>query len=714
MSNYSDAIDDLAPLAYWRLGEASGETIAVDETGNYDATYLNAPSLEQPGLLVSDVDTAVVFDNSTSGDDGQCVKSDAIIGVESIRTYHLIINSTDISVRQCIVHCGDVGLSGNQGFNCIVDAGSGEIKYYTLTTGYISTGFIITPGTTYHIVITIDSTNVKFYVDSVLEFTHAVNITGLISHTSLYIGCLKCNSSYCVGLYVTVFNGTIDDVAIFSDVLTQSEITNLYEISIDPHKAFNITIDHTKVDEDLYDFPILVNLGVGSGIDDFDSRKIFDNLNNSDPNEIKKLNVIYINPADNDPPDNTPADSTVHSKQCKTEINRWDQANSEAQLWVKIPYISKDVDTTISLSYNPENADNSANVGYTGEMPAQLVWTEYDAVYHLSADGSDSTANAFDGSLVNIDGANVVDFGIGKGLIFNGVDEHISLSADNLLQAYTISLIIELADIIGIKSLIDGVNGGWHVNGDKLSYDLSSDGTNNLLAATLYDINLLQNGESGTTYINGELSDSLVSSAVDLIVDSIATETSVPANWFNGKLKEVRFSKSLKTPSWISTNYNSIQDSLALYSGADAYVLTKSIPVSIAENVAVVDWIIRAYRLDNGILTAELKTIAGVFELPIPNDQWYPSMVTIAPDQGVSWVGSTAQFVDDLIFPTDPKTTPYYFKCTVSGTGVDGVTDLTEPAWPVVPGQTVIDGTVTWEVVERMIQPVTHSPMIPA
>jgi len=28
--------------------------------------------------------------------------------------------------------------------------------------------------------------------------------------------------------------------------------------------AFNITIDHTKVDEDLYDFPLLVNLGSSS------------------------------------------------------------------------------------------------------------------------------------------------------------------------------------------------------------------------------------------------------------------------------------------------------------------------------------------------------------------------------------------------------------------------------------------------------------------
>ena len=40
MSRYAGAISALNPVAYWRLGEATGETIAVDETGNYDVTIV--------------------------------------------------------------------------------------------------------------------------------------------------------------------------------------------------------------------------------------------------------------------------------------------------------------------------------------------------------------------------------------------------------------------------------------------------------------------------------------------------------------------------------------------------------------------------------------------------------------------------------------------------------------------------------------------------
>ena len=49
-----------SPVAYWRLGEASGTT-AVDEMGSNDGTY-NGGTLGVAGLLVDDTDTAVDFD----------------------------------------------------------------------------------------------------------------------------------------------------------------------------------------------------------------------------------------------------------------------------------------------------------------------------------------------------------------------------------------------------------------------------------------------------------------------------------------------------------------------------------------------------------------------------------------------------------------------------------------------------------------------------
>jgi hypothetical protein len=58
---YRAAILAKQPVAYWRLGEASGDT-AVDETGNgHDGKYVQNPTLGQPGAINGDPDTAVQF-----------------------------------------------------------------------------------------------------------------------------------------------------------------------------------------------------------------------------------------------------------------------------------------------------------------------------------------------------------------------------------------------------------------------------------------------------------------------------------------------------------------------------------------------------------------------------------------------------------------------------------------------------------------------------
>lgn len=60
---YEHFVLDGKPVAYWRLGETAGATMATDATGNgYDGTYRGAPLLGAPGALASDSDAAVEFD----------------------------------------------------------------------------------------------------------------------------------------------------------------------------------------------------------------------------------------------------------------------------------------------------------------------------------------------------------------------------------------------------------------------------------------------------------------------------------------------------------------------------------------------------------------------------------------------------------------------------------------------------------------------------
>ncbi len=53
------------PIAYWRLGEASG-TSAKDEIGTADGTYVNTPTLGVTGALLGDSNTAVTVTAASS------------------------------------------------------------------------------------------------------------------------------------------------------------------------------------------------------------------------------------------------------------------------------------------------------------------------------------------------------------------------------------------------------------------------------------------------------------------------------------------------------------------------------------------------------------------------------------------------------------------------------------------------------------------------
>lgn len=88
-----------------------------------------------------------------------------------------------------------------------------------------------------------------------------------------------------------------------------------------------------------------------------------------------------------------------------------------------------------------------------------------------------------------------------------------------------------------------------------------------------------------------------------------------------------------------------------------------------------------------------------------------PLFVTVAADQGQIWKPGTVYGLGDKVFPTAPSVTPYYYQRIAAGTS-----GVTEPTWATTPGAQVDDGAVpnAWELVERLIQPVTHGPLIPS
>ncbi len=128
--------------------------------------------------------------------------------------------------------------------------------------------------------------------------------------------------------------------------------------------------------------------------------------------------------------------------QLYTEIERWDYANEEANLWVKVPTIASGTDTDLYLYYDASATTNSGYVGDTGDSPAQQVWnSDFEGVWHLSQDPSggsgaikDSTSETRNltssGTMLTED---LVDGKIGKGIDFDGSDDElVGSDCDNI------------------------------------------------------------------------------------------------------------------------------------------------------------------------------------------------------------------------------------------------------------------------------------------
>lgn len=205
---------------------------------------------------------------------------------------------------------------------------------------------------------------------------------------------------------------------------------------------------------------------------------------------------------------------------------------------------------------------------------------------------------------------------------------------------------------------------------------------------------------------------------IDLYVNKIKTSTTLAgtlstygSTWKLGRSDEYGGGVGKSTYVGVyclAAIYNYALSEERIFLHADIAVTTLSLSVDIVESLAATLFRVVALRIADMSQSYLADLAAGHHDLEISYIQNGPHIVTVMPVYGDAWEEGKTIAANDLVIPTAPGSTPYYFKALNSGT-----TGTTEPPWPTVPGGQVSDNGITWELVERMSQPITHGPLIP-
>lgn len=307
-----------------------------------------------------------------------------------------------------------------------------------------------------------------------------------------------------------------------------------------------ITVDHTKIDTNLQNFPLLVVIDstTGSKCDSGDSIRFLSNDN---------LNEFYY------------------------EIETWNSSGNSF-VWVNISEtITNTVDYSFMMYYN--NSAASDNQTATG------VWaSNYTMVHHLNASGTetrwDSTSNNNDatrnGDVTSTSGK------IGDGNLFNGTVGHnltVPHDASQQLSEYTISAWIKTDNLVGTKGIIVKGNDAIDCRNYQIYQSTShyfgiyendagtdSDSVDSGVVSTgiWYYVVFSFKNDTGTPTSKIYLNATNTETTTDIFEPKTSQTTGISighynsGGWaaFNGTMDEIHISNIRRNASWIKASYH--------------------------------------------------------------------------------------------------------------------------------------------------------------
>ncbi len=211
--DYSDAVMASSPSHYWRMGDAPGDVVAGSSS---PCRALGGTDQDVAGVVPDSGDTAANFD--FGGPWVDCgvhnVLGAATASIEAwVKVDSLPTTGTKIAT-----------IAGYSGFRLRLQDGKPQFEIYLGVTKVATSSTAISPGEVHHIVGVFDRPTVSLYVDGVLAGTTSRSDT-ISTHSTFWIGNTPSPAS-------ESFDGTIDDVAVYTSALDASGVLGHYEAGL--------------------------------------------------------------------------------------------------------------------------------------------------------------------------------------------------------------------------------------------------------------------------------------------------------------------------------------------------------------------------------------------------------------------------------------------------------------------------------------------------
>jgi len=243
---YRDAVLADNPVGYWRLNEAAGAATAVTEVNSptLDGSYLNGPTLEATGPIVSDGAENLAM--SVAAGQGVSVADNDLLDLTrpgAIEGWFMVssalANQGDLDYPMLIKPDGSG--SGAYGFYTAIRGGAPEIRFFlddvpAWGPQVLAHGAAAEYDTWYHLVGTWDETEGnRFYVNGDLvadyyEGDSSLSGPAQVTDQPLY-GAGVAESGW------ALFAGALDELAVYDGAISADRVTAHYNAALVPEPA---------------------------------------------------------------------------------------------------------------------------------------------------------------------------------------------------------------------------------------------------------------------------------------------------------------------------------------------------------------------------------------------------------------------------------------------------------------------------------------------